>query len=161
MSHCLLPSNMICWLCGFETARLGTDATPMCKNGPCKICCAVKEVEEEINQAVATLRRLLAKRCDLRSEHNHIHGSLMNRLPVELKNHIFELLLPSRDEWGKIPRTWTVMPSFLATISVCRGWRNVALSNPFLWSSMHIVFGFGTPNLSNRINDWKTTGRGL
>jgi len=147
----LSSPNMICWLC--ETTKLGTDA--MCKNGPCKICTEVTEVDEEINQAMATLRRLLAKRCDLRAEHNRVHGTLMNRLPVELKNHIFQLLLPSQNEWGEIPRTErTVMRSFLASISVCRGWRNTALSNPFLWSSMHITLGSGTADLSNRINDW-------
>jgi len=119
----------------------------MCNNGPCQICTEVAEVDEEINQ---TLRRLLAKRCDLLSEHNRIHETLMNRLPIELKNHIFKLLLPSRDEWGVTPRR--ERNAMLACISVCRGWRDIALSNPFLWSSMHIVLR--TPNLSNRINDW-------
>jgi len=78
-----------------------------------------------INQAMATLRRLLVKRCDLLSEHNRVHETLMNRLPVELKNVIFSFLLPTRDEWGRIsPVERTGMLSFLA---VCRGWRNIAL----------------------------------
>jgi len=142
---------MTCWLCGFETTKLTTnEKSPICKNGPCQICTAATEVDEEINQAVATLRRLLAKRCDILSEHNRVHGTLIHRLPVELKNRIFELLLPSRDEWGEIDGTG--MQSFLATISVCRGWRNVALSNPFLWSAMHIDLEKLDP--SSGINDW-------
>jgi len=146
-----VTAMICCWLCGFETTELGTDAKPsMCKDRPCQICIAVTEVDEEIIQAVATLRRLMVKRRDLRSEHNRVHGTLMHRLPVELKNHIFELLLPSRDEWGEIPATErTVMSSYLNTISVCRGWRDIALSNPFLWSTMHIALG-----TSSRFNDW-------
>jgi hypothetical protein len=145
---------MVCWLCGFETTELGTDAKPpMCKNRPCQICIRVTEVDEEINQAVATLRRLMAKRCDLRSEHNRVHGTLIHRLPVELKNRIFELLLPSRDEWGAIPETErTVMSSYLDSISVCRGWRDIALANPFLWSTIQIALGTSNPSI--RFNDW-------
>jgi len=151
-SHC--PSIMVCWLCRFDTTELGTDTKPpMCKDRPpCQICIAVTEVDEEINQAMAVLRRLMVKRRDLRSEHNCVHGTLIHRLPVELKNHIFELLLPSRDEWGEIPATErTVMSSYLNSISVCRGWRDIALSNPFLWSTMHIALR--TFN-SFRFNGW-------
>jgi len=75
-----------CWLCGFETTKLATNGkAPVCENGPCQICTAVDKVDEDINQAMATLRRLLVKRCDLLSEHNRVHETLMNRLPVELK----------------------------------------------------------------------------
>jgi len=144
---------MTCWLCGFETTELATDAkAPVCKNGPCQICISVTEVDEEINQAVATLRCLISKRRDLRSEHNRV-PTPMYRLPFELKNHIFELLLPSWDEWGEIPLTErTVMPSFLAAISVCKEWRNIALSSPSFWSIMHITLGIS--DSFSRINDW-------
>ena len=118
-----------------DTTELGTDAkSPMCKDRPpCQICIAVTEVDEEINQAVAVLRRLMVKRRDLRSEHNRVHGTLIHRLPVELRSQIFELLLPSRNEWGEIPlEERTTMPLFLTSISVCKGWRDIALENPFL-----------------------------
>ena len=98
---------MTCWLCWFET---NTNAkAPICKDGPCQICTEVIEVDEEINQAVATLRRLLAKR----SERNRVHGTIIHRLPVELKNRIFELLLPSRDEWGEIVGNAVVFGHYL------------------------------------------------
>jgi hypothetical protein len=155
-------SIMVCWLCGFEATKLGTDAkAPMCKSNPCQICIAVTEIDEEINQAVVTLRRLMAKRCNLRSEQNRVHGTLMLRLPVELKNRIFELLLPSRDEWGEIRRTeWRAMSSYLDSISVCRGWRDIALANPFLWSTIQVNLGISntSPNL---FNDWILRSRTL
>jgi len=143
---------MTCWLCGLETTQ-----AQICKNGPCQICTEVTEVDEEINQTVATLRRLLAKRSGILSEHNRVHGTLIHRFPVELKNRIFELLLPSYNEWGEI--NGSGMQSFLAAISVCRGWRDVALSNPFLWSTMHI--DLRTPDICSGINDWILRSRAL
>jgi hypothetical protein len=147
---------MTCWLCGFETTELATDAkAPTCENAPCQICIAVTKVDKEIDQAVATLQRLLAKRCDLRSEQNRVHG-LMHRLPVELKNSISELLLPPRDESGRTERN-VKTPSYFA--SICRSWRDIAWSNPLLWSTMHIALGthISTSDSSSRIDfvqDW-------
>jgi len=56
----------------------------MCKDRlACQICIAVTEVDGEINQVVAVHRRLMAKRRDLRSEHNSVHGTLIHRLTDE------------------------------------------------------------------------------
>ena len=158
---------MTCWLCGSGTTRLGTDAEVIsCKDSPCQICIAVAEVDGEINQTVATLRRLLAKRCNLRSEQNRVHGTLINRLPVELKYYIFELLLPLRDEWGTLPGIGdrTIMPSYLT--SICRSWRDIALSSPSLWSTMHIALGTHNSKSDpcsriNFVHDWILRSRPL
>src|SRR5258708_2996220 len=118
---------MTCWLCGFETTELVTNANaPRCKNGPCQICITVRNVDKEINQTVATLRRLLEKRCDLRSEQNRVHGTLIHRLPAELKNYIFELFLPLRDEWGESHEIGRPSKSVkpLNLTSICRNWRD-------------------------------------
>jgi len=156
---------MSCWLCGLETTELSTNPKePICENGPCQICNAVAKVDEEINQAVAALRRLIDKRCDLRSEQNRVHGTLIHRLPVELKNYIFELLLPSRDEWGEFSHTeLSVMPSYFG--SVCRGWRDVVWSNPSFWTTIHIVLGqestSGALSRIGSVNDWILRSRSL
>ncbi len=76
----VVSSNMTC--CGFETTKQATNAkAPTCKNGPCQICMEVVKVDKEINQvAVAGLQleRLLAKCCNLCSEQNRVHGSLVH-----------------------------------------------------------------------------------
>jgi len=136
---------MTCWLCGFETTE-----SPTCKNGPCNACIAVKRVDEEINQAAAALRRLIVKRSNLRSEQNRVHDSLMHRLPIELKNYIFQLLSPLRDNWGRIMAPGVIMPLYLTL--VCTGWRDIALSNPFLWSTIHVRIGGQVSRTSDRIN---------
>jgi len=123
---------MTCWFCRSK------NTVPRCKNVPCQACVDVANVDKEINHVMATLQRLLVKRCDLRSEQNRVHDSLV-RLPVELKNNIFELLLPSRSEWGALEVRSRVMPLYLA--SICRAWRDIAWSNPFLWSTIQIEIG--------------------
>ena len=134
------------------TTKLESNAEERtCKNGSCQFC-VVATIDEEINQVVAT-------RNDLRSEQNRAHDPV-HRLPDELKNHIFELLLPLQDEWGKIRRTErTVMPTYLT--SICRGWRDIAWSNPFLWSKMHIVLGRSTSDQSKFVHDWIMRSRTL
>ena len=155
---------MTCWLCGFETTELVTNANiPACKNGPCQICIEVANIDEEINHAVAALQRLVTKRCDLRSQQNRAHDP-MHRLPVELKNYIFELVLPTQDEWDNIiqPRN-TVMPSCLT--SICRSWRDIAWSNPLLWSTIRIVVGrvsiSGPSSRIDFVRDWIMRSRTL
>jgi hypothetical protein len=136
---------MTCCLCDSGT----TSPAPKCKNTSCRICLKVANVDTEIKRAVATLQSLLTKRCDLRSERNHTHD-ITHQLPLELKNRIFELALPTRDEWGGDvhvgwPRARGKTPSYLT--SICRNWRDTARSNPFLWSTIPIVLG--TPSTSD------------
>jgi hypothetical protein len=152
---------MTCWLRSFETEWASDTKEYACKNELCQICKAVAKLDNEINQVLDALRRLIPKRCDLRSEQNRAHDP-MYRLPVELKNHIFELLLPLWDEWGEIPRTQrTIMPSYWA--SICRGWRDIVWSNPFLWSTMHIVLGSSnsTSDPSSFLCNWTLRSRTL
>jgi len=145
-------SIMACCLCGFGT----NSSVPKCKNGRCRICLKVAIVNEEIKRAVTDLQRLLTKRTKLRSEQNHAHD-IMHRLPLELKNRIFELVLPTRDEWGSLQVGWPrgKSPSYLT--SICRNWRDIALSNPFLWSTIPIVLGAPStsdPGWVNFVYDW-------
>jgi len=58
----------------------------------------------------------------------------MHQLPVKLSGYIFQLLLPLRDKQDK-GLSW-----FLPT-SICRIWQDIAWSNPFLWSTIHVKLG--------------------
>src|SRR5258707_13743591 len=131
---------MTCLLCSSRTKTLALTCS-------CQICVKVSMVDAEIKRAVATLQRLLTQRCDLRSEHKHAHD-IMRRLPLELKNRIFELVLPTRDEWGDQVGRWPPRretPLYLT--SICKNWRDIARSNPLLWSTVPIVLG--TPSKSD------------
>jgi hypothetical protein len=121
-------------------------------------------IDIEIIRAVAALRRLLTKRCDLRSEQNNAHD-IMHRLPLELKHRIFELVLPIQDEWGiTVQIRWPMghPPSYLT--SICRNWRDIARSNPFLWSTLPIVLGAPStldPSWADFVYDWIERSRTL
>jgi len=150
---------MTCWLCGFETTELVTNAkalpTSTCENVSCQICMAVADIDREINQAVANLQHLIVKRCDLRSEQNRVHGILIHRLPAELKSYIFELVVPFQKEWAEIPYDREILlPPHLA--SVCRNWRDIAWSNPSLWSSIYIAIKPKSDpfDQTNFVQDW-------
>ena len=140
-------------MCSFETS------TPTCKNSSCQPCIAVAKVDEEINQVVTTLRRLLTTRRDFRSKQNRVHDP-MRRLPIELRNFIFELLLPTRDEWGVVQGRGKrfLMPSHLA--SICRSWHKTASSNPLFWSMIYLVIGgrpgrpISTSSQIHFVRDW-------
>jgi hypothetical protein len=146
---------MTCCLC--DSGTTSESPAPKCKNTSCRICLKVANIDTEINQAVVALQRLLTKRCDLRSERNHTHD-IMHRLPLELKTRIFELALPTRDKWGgDVEDEWPQgkSPSYLT--SICRNWRDIARSNPFLWSTIPIVLGTPStsdPNWVDFVYDW-------
>jgi hypothetical protein len=146
---------MTCCLC--DSGATSESPSPKCKNTSCRICLNVANLDAEINRAVAALQLLLTKRCDLRSEQNKAHD-IMHRLPLEIKNRIFELALPTRDKWGRgvqvgWPRGRT--PSYLS--SICRNWRDIAQSNPFLWSTIPMVLGAPStsdPSWVGFVHDW-------
>ena len=154
---------MTCWLCGFETTKLSTNAeAPTCKNGSCQTCIAVARVDDEINQTVAALRHLLSKRLDLRSEQNRGHDP-MHRLPLEIRHYTLELLRPRQDEWGNIQnpgKPSRVMPLYLT--SICKSWRDIAWSNPSLWSTIRIVLrGHHSSRWIKFLHDWIQRSRTL
>jgi hypothetical protein len=121
----------------------------MCKNGACQFCVEVAKVDEEIDQAIATVRHLRVKRANILSERNRAHD-LMHRLPLELKGYIFELVLSGRNEWGWIRGSMGRMPSYLT--SICRSWRDIAWSIPSLWSTISIVVGTRSTSDSSWVN---------
>ena len=71
---------MTCWLCGFSNKCNGTY---MRENEPCQLCMTVAKIDKEIGQAVLTLRALLTKRCDLRSEQNRAPPSRTQKLHIQ------------------------------------------------------------------------------
>lgn len=145
---------MTCWLCGSESTELVTEApSTTCKNGACQICVAVAQVDEEIHEAVGTLERLLAKRCDLRSEQNRVHGTLAHQLPTEVKSHIFEFLgLDMQNiKWVTADYQKKPLPLY-AAMRVCRNWRDIVWSNPFFWSTIQIRLGVSSPDSDENVN---------
>ncbi|KAJ6594358.1 hypothetical protein B0H19DRAFT_1095147 [Mycena capillaripes] len=78
------------------------------------------EVDDQIAHIQLALRKYVARRCPA------------SRLPVELWDIIFEECVPETPEPSLVQAP-------LSVSQVCRRWRNIALSNPVLWSTLAIT----------------------
>ncbi|KAJ8073934.1 hypothetical protein PM082_012213 [Marasmius tenuissimus] len=93
--------------------------------------------EEQIRKLDEEISRLQATRQALR-EFVNSHRALLSprrRLPAEILASIFVECLPD-NELGLCSRSTQDAPLLLTTI--CRQWREIALSTPKLWNSIHI-----------------------
>ncbi|KAJ8073936.1 hypothetical protein PM082_012215 [Marasmius tenuissimus] len=97
----------------------------------------VQEPEEQIRKLDEEISYLQARRQALREFVIH-HRALLSphrRLPTEIWASIFVKCLPD-NELGLCSRSTQDAPLLLTTI--CRQWREIALSTPELWNSIHI-----------------------
>ncbi|KAJ7472724.1 hypothetical protein FB451DRAFT_1558891 [Mycena latifolia] len=93
-------------------------------------------IDEEIRRMQQKLEQLKARRQEL-AEDIDAHLALLSparRLPEDILREIFVASLPSTHNAIMASRE-----SPLLLCQVCSGWRNVALTTPQLWSSLHLV----------------------
>ena len=94
----------------------------------------LSRLEGEIRRAQAVLDALQRKHqvlSDARKQHTLLL-SPVRRLPVELLSEIFVLSLPG--DWKE--RIHDFRRAVMLPASICKHWRNVALSTPKLWNSI-------------------------
>ncbi|KAJ8095354.1 hypothetical protein PM082_023124 [Marasmius tenuissimus] len=99
----------------------------------------VQAPEEQIRQLDEEISRLQAKRQTLKQfvDLHHALLSPFRRLPADIWRLIFIQTLPD-NVFGLCTRTTKSSPLLLTTI--CHSWREIALSTPSLWNSIHIHF---------------------
>lgn len=93
-------------------------------------------LDDAITQTEDTLQRLIEERQGLTLDLVHRKGELTSRhekLPVELWARIFLLCLPDEEFITPDPRQ-----APLLLCQICSGWRNIAISTPFLWNALAI-----------------------
>jgi hypothetical protein len=93
-------------------------------------------LNSEIDQLQTTLQKLERER-DLIQHHIDAHEGLLSptrRLPAEILSEIFSHCLPT----DRNP-TCSQSDAPLLLGQVCKDWRQVSLSTPYLWASIHIV----------------------
>ncbi|KAK1220863.1 hypothetical protein PQX77_016342 [Marasmius sp. AFHP31] len=97
----------------------------------------IRAPEEQLQKLDEEISRLHARRQALQ-QFIDLHRSLLSparRVPVDVWRSIFTECLPD-NELGLCFRTTKEAPLLLT--SVCRSWRETALSTPTLWRSIHI-----------------------
>ncbi|KDR69863.1 hypothetical protein GALMADRAFT_271918 [Galerina marginata CBS 339.88] len=112
---------------------------------PCHACSRLAELDAEISTTHARLAALARQRLSLKIEVNDIHDPISNRLPPELISKIFCLyVLGNRKESCPpvaSPGHRKLLPAPFLLASICRTWREIALSTPNMWTSINIYVG--------------------
>ncbi|KAJ7149226.1 hypothetical protein C8R43DRAFT_858110, partial [Mycena crocata] len=111
------------------------------------------EATEEITRLQAIMDEAIKRRDELR-EFIDAHLALLSptrRLPEDVIRSVFLAALPSP---GNASFSSDEAPLLLCQI--CRSWRNIALTTPRLWASIHIVLPgqANLPLLTGRVKTW-------
>ncbi|KDR85934.1 hypothetical protein GALMADRAFT_132554 [Galerina marginata CBS 339.88] len=80
------------------------------------------------------LERMLNQRRELKADINHLHPSMIDRMPVEVASNIFEFYVGDRSFEVPVGRP----PLALQLGAVCQTWRRIAWSTPQLWASISL-----------------------
>ncbi|KAF9552238.1 hypothetical protein CPC08DRAFT_296624 [Agrocybe pediades] len=108
------------------------------QDGSCNLCQEILTVEQNIEKAIAGLKKLLSRQQHLKTQINHTHSPIIRQLPVELLSKIFYLCFSDemrRDDGGPIYADFYLPLNFGA---VCHTWRQVAWSSPELWTIIRL-----------------------
>lgn len=102
----------------------------------------ISELNREISQLEMAMQELQRKKISLQKFANNYKSLFVpvTRLPVNVISKIFQqsVIVPWLDiAWNITECACDKTP--LAIASVCRQWRNVALSTPWLWSTLSLL----------------------
>ncbi|KAH9474763.1 hypothetical protein JR316_0013228 [Psilocybe cubensis] len=107
-------------------------------------------LEALIGKAQKDLHELLNRHRALRESKNMVHEPIVRRFPPEVSAMIFQLALPNARIGSRLGLQESKPVTTPFTFgAVCRTWRNVAWSSPYLWSQISINIG---PILRNNIS---------
>ncbi|KAJ7458224.1 hypothetical protein FB451DRAFT_1273939 [Mycena latifolia] len=146
MSHSEMLANLslanACQNCGFRKQRNSTLAPPPSSSSTPQWRALQRarlaETTAKIRDYRVDLERLEAEREELEGILETFIFPVLS-IPAEVMGHIFEDCLPAN---GRVQPSERGAPLVLAQI--CRHWRDIALSNPHLWSSVDMTFRRGS-----------------
>ncbi|KAF5313105.1 hypothetical protein D9619_002459 [Psilocybe cf. subviscida] len=99
----------------------------------CEGCVALRDVDQEILDTEAALRRAKERRRAVLKFRNQKHDRVTQLVPPEIASHIFLSLL---DLHGSHDR----LKALFKLATVCKSWRDIAFLTPQLWTN--IRFGY-------------------
>ncbi|KDR85954.1 hypothetical protein GALMADRAFT_132571 [Galerina marginata CBS 339.88] len=92
------------------------------------------------------LERMLNQRRELKAEINHLHPSMIDRMPVEVAANIFEFYVGDRSFEVRFGRP----PLALQLGAVCQTWRRIAWSTPQVWAFISMDLSVRPERISER-----------
>ncbi|KAF4612080.1 hypothetical protein D9613_004485 [Agrocybe pediades] len=104
------------------------------KEGTCKLCQEVLEVEKDIRKTSERLKELFRRQQRLKTRTNNTHSPIIRDLPIEILSKIFYSCFSQemRRGDGELADEDVFVP--LKVGAVCRTWRQVAWSSSELWT---------------------------
>ncbi|CAA7264061.1 unnamed protein product [Cyclocybe aegerita] len=165
-----------CSLCGMtgilDTIDVSGAHCGLSAREPCLACAQLKQIDEKIQETATMLQTLLKERQELKFQRNKHHDQIVNRLPPELVSRIFtEACYP--DTRVASSRALQLFPHISEGVDqgnqnplqlqmVCRTWREIALSNPRIWSTIWVNMGWGGHEPYRQfIQEWISRSRDL
>ncbi|KAK7048998.1 hypothetical protein R3P38DRAFT_2872392 [Favolaschia claudopus] len=129
---------------------------------------SLTELRRHIDELAAAIEAQKTVLQDLVAQHKQARNRLnlfldpMARLPLEIQSHIF-LYVPSQISYrnpGNMPYPNPSLPP-VVFLSVCRLWRDIALSTPKLWNKLELNGLPRPPNYLKFCNIWLKYARTL
>ncbi|PPQ66993.1 hypothetical protein CVT26_009957 [Gymnopilus dilepis] len=129
---------------------------------PCIACSQESEIAQEIfdadgrlHEAAKTFKTILDLYLAVTSNMNEMHSPLILRAPVEIASKIFQFCVsdvgfPRLYHYDRYRRYETATEAACAISAVCRGWRDIAISTPQLWTTIDIAVG--SPRLLDHLD---------
>ncbi|KAK7022405.1 hypothetical protein R3P38DRAFT_2960862 [Favolaschia claudopus] len=129
---------------------------------------SLTELQQHIEDLAAAIEAQKAALQDLVSQHKEAQNRLnffvdpMARLPLEIQSHIFLCVEPksSYRDPRNTPHPNSNLPP-VVFLSVCRLWRDIALSTPKLWNKLELNGLPRPPNYLKFCNMWLDRARTL
>ncbi|KAF9553291.1 hypothetical protein CPC08DRAFT_235604 [Agrocybe pediades] len=103
----------------------------------CNLCQELHTLEKDVEKAIASLKQLLNRHQNLKTEINRTHSPIIRDLPVEILSKIFYSCFSEemRRVDGEPIYGDHLVP--LKVGAVCRTWRQIARSSPDLWTIIY------------------------
>ena len=130
--------------------------TPCIDGENCQICGTIMCLQLKISAAAEVLKDLVDQLQRHREIFNKTHSTFIEKVPVEIMSHIFQLAVPNDAEMESkdCKRRW-IYSEYLKLGAVCRSWRNIAWFTQSLWTNVviHMQSSY-EPHRIGPIRDW-------
>ncbi|CAA7265238.1 unnamed protein product [Cyclocybe aegerita] len=125
---------MLCDLCQASDVRVQSGCE-VDEGAPCNPCLKIVDLDAQISNVRAVLKRLTDARRIFQTERNYIHDPIARNFPPEIISRIFSLYShPHGDDTS--PDKEDLHPLILG--AVCKTWRGIAWNTTELWTRLSI-----------------------
>ncbi|KAF4612347.1 hypothetical protein D9613_004537 [Agrocybe pediades] len=131
-------------------------------NGTCSSCKELSALEAQIHGTISNLQGLLQRHQSKKTELNHTHSRIIQRLPPEVMSTIFHFCSPVTFRNQLESERYEDVFASLYLGGVCRTWRHLAWATPQLWTHLVILRPFfNRPERVSLVLEWISRSKAL